>query len=264
MNETTKQLCDDHYKKMETTLNQISCDHQDQLARAIAAVPLLEGFIAQLGEKMKRTIGNEVAEEIAFNKFERPRFVMQLLYHQKLVILLSSEPVASRKQQMRYFKQAKKNIAQFGIDNREFIEYYRSGQTHLDEAYFTNKIWATQPTCMHPPNKWAEFLALGRLNDFLDAEIKKLKGNNSSNGQLVWTAPKTGLIELMYALHTSAAIDEGRSDLKQLAQTLEQTFQISLGNYSRVFQDIRLRKNGQSAFLDQLKMNFMKRVKEME
>jgi hypothetical protein len=76
----------------------------------------------------------------------------------------------------------------------------------------------------------------------LEAANNFKKENDSDIHKLKWTASKASLIELLYALQTSGSFNNGSIDLKSLATSLENLFDIDLGNYYRVFQEIRIRK----------------------
>ena len=48
-------------------------------------------------------------------------------------------------------------------------------------------------------------------------------------------APKVSLIELLYALQSSGSFNGGSVDLKNLATSLENSFNIDLSDYYRVY-----------------------------
>ena len=81
---------------------------------------------------------------------------------------------------------------------------------------------------------------------------------------LNWTGTKASLIELIYSLHGVDAINNGNVDIKQIATLFEGLFNIKLGNWYRHFQEIRLRKNGRTNFIDQMKKNLEERLDDFE
>ena len=72
------------------------------------------------------------------------------------------------------------------------------------------------------------------------------------------------MIELIYALHSTDAINNGTADIKDIAYFVERIFRIDLGNYYRAFLEIRMRKNGRTKFLDTLKEELIKRMDETD
>jgi hypothetical protein len=59
-------------------------------------------------------------------------------------------------------------------------------------------------------------------------------------------------------------INGGSVDLKNLTTSLGNSFNIDLGNYYRVFQEIRIRKQSQTTFLDQQEDQLLKRMDDSD
>ncbi len=99
----------------------------------------------------------------------------------------------------------------------------------------------------------------------MDIKYDKTIGHTSENNQKVsWTGSKASRIELLYALQSSGSCNDGTIDIKRLATHLETLFSIDLGNYYRVFQEIRIRKISRTTFLDQLKDRLIKRMDDSD
>ena len=91
------------------------------------------------------------------------------------------------------------------------------------------------------------------------------KLNTLSNGErLGWTASKTDLIELIYALQASGAIKSGTAGIKEMACACEDIFELKLGNVYRTFLEIRERKIDQTKFIDRLKATLLRRMEETD
>ncbi|MDH7459858.1 RteC domain-containing protein [Chitinophagaceae bacterium 26-R-25] len=56
----------------------------------------------------------------------------------------------------------------------------------------------------------------------------------------------------MYALQSLVVFNNGAADIKLLATYFERIFTVDLGNYYRIFQEIRIRKGNRTAFLKSL------------
>jgi hypothetical protein len=65
------------------------------------------------------------------------------------------------------------------------------------------------------------------------------------------------LVELIYAMHAAKVFNYGKADLRQIASCFEHAFAIDLGNHVRIFSDVKLRKSGQTIFLDQLRCDLL-------
>ncbi|RUT79057.1 hypothetical protein DLK05_05665 [Ancylomarina longa] len=82
--------------------------------------------------------------------------------------------------------------------------------------------------------------------------------------QLNWTESKAALVELIYALHSSHSINEGRVDIKTIAELFESMFSIELGDVYHTFSEVRNRKIEQTKFIDLLKDSLLAKMKESD
>jgi len=85
------------------------------------------------------------------------------------------------------------------------------------------------------------------------------KKQTSSQTSLKWTAKKTDLIELLYALDVAGCFNSGNVSLNQIAVYLENVFSVNLSHFSRDFYEMRIRNN-QTPFIDRLKTLLKKRM----
>ena len=67
-----------------------------------------------------------------------------------------------------------------------------------------------------------------------------------------WTATKTDLIELIYALKVSGAIDGGTGNINQISQQLSTMFNLDLGNFYKTYAEIKNRSKDRTKFLNKL------------
>jgi len=92
-------------------------------------------------------------------------------------------------------------------------------------------------------------------------KLLERKIQDTRNG-LDWSASKTDLIELIYALHTRNVFGKNR-DLKEVVVFFENVFNCELGQYSRTFLELRLRKKGQTKFLDDLRSGLIAKIESL-
>lgn len=90
------------------------------------------------------------------------------------------------------------------------------------------------------------------------------KSQRKPNIKLMWTSPKVSLIELLYALHSEGVFNNGAADLKDIAEYFEHIFEIDLGQYRRVFLEIRARKNDKTKFISALNEALLKRMENSD
>src|SRR5690606_33566146 len=81
---------------------------------------------------------------------------------------------------------------------------------------------------------------------------------------LKWTGAKVDLVELIYALHASTMINNGNVEIKEVANAMEKLFGIKVGDYYRMFLEIRMRKSNQSKLLDTLKMSLANKIAQAD
>lgn len=84
-----------------------------------------------------------------------------------------------------------------------------------------------------------------------------------SNQKLTWTASKTDLVELLYGIFYTSALNNGTLNLKQIATFLETTFDISIGDFYRTYLQMRIRKN-RTAFLNRMKKVLEEKMDELD
>ena len=84
------------------------------------------------------------------------------------------------------------------------------------------------------------------------------------NPPLNWTGSKTSLIELIYSLHSQGSIDNGNADIKIIAKTFENMFNIDIGDFYHSYLELKARKMNRTKFLDSLRDALIKRMDEQD
>ncbi|MDQ6815651.1 MAG: RteC domain-containing protein, partial [Bacteroidota bacterium] len=168
--------------------------------------------------------------------------------------------------------------------NHELVAYHRSQTTSFDEIYFSRKepdSWLLMNVEDYETDlnfttiydhKISKIIAYELLSEFIKSMLAKLDiqhglsgtENASNTANVSWTSSKVSLVELLYAVQSSGSCNNGKIDLKQLANHFEKIFNIDLGNYYRVFQEMRIRKINRTTFLDQLKERLIQRMDEAD
>ena len=85
------------------------------------------------------------------------------------------------------------------------------------------------------------------------------KKQNAFSITLKWTAKKTDLIELLYALAAAGCFNSGNVSLNQIAVYLSNVFDANLSHFPRDFYEMRIR-NTQTPFIDSLKTLLKQRM----
>ena len=264
---------------MEKRLLEININESNVIQR----FKLSSFAVFQLLSSLKDYIINykftDKSDEVNFFKHAKPQFLSRLIYYRKAFEIQSRLPLNSIEKTKTFYLKELKKISDYEIENKEFLSYYRANSTLYDEVYFVRRepdswlllnldSFETDPrfTTLYDV-KISKILAFESLAEFIKNAIIKLeaannfkKQNDSNIHKLKWTASKVSLIELLYALQTSGSFNNGSIDLKSLATSLENLFDVDLGNYYRVFQEIRIRKQSRTTFLDQLRNQLAERM----
>lgn len=81
---------------------------------------------------------------------------------------------------------------------------------------------------------------------------------------MVWTAPKTALIELIYALYSSGALNHGAVDINTITSSFEDFFNVKLDNVYKTYNEIKERKSSKTKFLEELMLNLQHKISKEE
>ena len=272
------------FEEMEINLGEISSYDSSSLQNSRLCSSIILNYISKLKSFVQNNpfINNE--EEINFFKHLKPKFFSLLIYHQKVVIIQSRLPLATLSGIKIYYQNELKKINDFMNSNHDLVWYYRSKATTYDEIYFLRK---EPDSCLLMnfedfetdlnfttiyDHKISRIIAFELLSEFIKSTLAKLDiQHDLSGGQksyahstVNWTGSKVSLVELLYALQSAGSCNNGTIDLRQLASHFENLFNIDLGNYYRVFQEMRIRKINRTTFLDQLKERLVQRMDETD
>jgi hypothetical protein len=206
-------------------------------------------------------------QEIHFFKELKPSLIAKLIFHKSILKISTSLP-PSKKDKKKLYQKAILKITEYTINNKSFYEYYRAKSSFNDLNYFTRH---TRLDLLHDecylinhdtrycsPNEYkvAKFIANDMLTIYLESKIDELNGvtpthSPITNSPLNWTASKVDLVELIYGLKFSGAINTGNTDVKELAFHFGKLFNIDIDeSIYRTYTDIKARKNLRTKFLN--------------
>lgn len=219
------------------------------------------------------------SEEIEFFRHIKPSWAAKLIYYNEIYTFAANKPVGKKAIRKYYLTQIKK-IKAFYDDHAEFCKYIRTGNNILDHKYFIRGKYDVRHTLdssyLQADPRFstshdyicAKLIANEQLLEFIQTEKAKLKSSlpasNIPSKKIKWTASKIHLIELLYALHTQAAFNNGTADLKEIANYFEEVFEIKLGQFNKAFIEIRQRKSEQTKFLTMLQENLNRRMAQID
>lgn len=229
--------------------------------------------------KFEQQQGLSEQEEIYYFKHSKCHLLALLQYYHTLQeIEINKLPFPKKKIKQYYLEELYKVKSK--IKSKQFFyTYYKAQSSNLDHQFFiridTDIYLPIEDSILDIDKRYTTpFVALFSHIQALDMLRTYLKNKtkihappeiyNSNPHKLKWTGAKSDLIEIIYALHAAHVFNNGKADLKAIAQTLEDIFDIKLGQYTRVFYDIRARKINKTKFIDELKEALLKKINDTQ
>lgn len=266
-----KTYCEQLQQELKSQLDLIGLDNREAISKISKCMIALSAAITKLKAFARSYTFSSSTEEIHFFKETKPVLLSQYYYYDKLFSIKVNEPFTGVSKLQAYYYEQLTGLQEFIAAHAEFYRYCLSNSKVLDDKYFVrNTSPLTDPDIDSNfstgyDNTLARIMAAQLVREYVFGLIQKLdadNGNQTSN--LKWTGTKSALIELIYALQSVDSVNGGKADIKQIADSFENLFNISLGNYYRHFQEIRLRKSGKATFLDLMKEKFIQRMDELD
>jgi hypothetical protein len=266
--------------KLDSELKQIDNETPDILKKSEKSIYGISNCLKQLKEYIRQNAFKSKEDEILFFKEMKPSVYSKLIYFIKVFNIESKRPTGSDKSQKKYFMNELNKLEQFFSENLEFYQYYRNNMTYLDDKYFARgerniRLFLDTFSYDADPDfstshdyKVAKILANDLLNIYLKSELaiidrKENKRTEFRKSKYAWTESKTSLVELIYAIHAANCINNGAIDIKEIAQFVEYTFDIDLGDFYRTFLQIKNRQSSPK-FIDTMRAALIKRVEEQD
>lgn len=270
--------------ELEEALEGIESDIDDSLTRAEKGMEISKHYINNMRRLVVEHDFSSEENECLFFKKIKPQALSKLIYYIKLFSIESKRPRSSPKAQKRYFQTEIDKLQAYFNENLEFYHYYRRGSVRLDYQFFLRKKASLRlhPDSIHfvidsqfstsHDSSVATIIAYDMLIVYLQQEIENIiykknaiyKQPKKSLPSVKWSHNKVDLIELIYALHTTGAINSGTASINEIALLFEQVFDIELGDYYRTYLELRSRKLNQLKFLDLLKTSLHQRMKDAD
>ncbi len=263
-------------KEVDMKVEQIECSEISIVTKSLEASRVLTDAFKHLKAFILAYDFHNEEEEILFFKEIKPRLCFRLIYYRKIYNIEMSRPMGIDKQR-EYLCDIMNDINKYNAKRLDFVRYYRSGSSHLDNLYFLrNKMDAEQylETFYHELDsdfstncdfKVAKILSNDMLSDYLIREIELLNDSGTIVGsfgfpatKLTWKGSKAELQEQIISWDSAGTF--GDVPLTQLHSYIQSVFNIQLdSNLSRAFGDLKIRLSP-TPFLDKLKNALLRRM----
>lgn len=271
--------------EIETKILKIEYDEKNRLTSLKQILKFLDGKLLELKEFVINYEFHSEEEEIMFFKEQKPKIWSKLIYYMSIYKMEINRPKGSVLTIETYLLAELDKLNHFFDRNIEIYHYHRTDSTHFDKSYFLRNSDIDIPVnlaCFYYERdvrfstgydyKISKIIANDSIERYINSELFKLKSETEPDHiefpslptRETWTATKTDLVELIYALDTAKCINYGNIKLNALTAYMENIFNINVGDIYRIFLEIRGRKGSRTQFLDRLKDNLIKRMEETD
>lgn len=257
----------------ENEINEIKIGKNSQKNQALAIIELCEAKLVSLKKHIFLNGFQSHEDEIHFFKHIKPIVVSEHIYYQEILRYILDFPIIDTDVQKLFIHKQIKNKDKFIKKHLDLSMYMDTGCTTSDDLFFLRGNGMISLN-LNGSTKLMDYgfttskdIILGRLlaytkfKNHLHNEYNKITrldkylpmDNNIPN--LNWTASKTDLVELVYALHTSKAFNNGKADIKQITTAFEYYFNTELGDVYKTFSEIKYRQKSPTKFLEEITAN---------
>lgn len=263
----TKSLCEQ--------LELLHIEEANVSTRSTKAAKLIRKVLTTFRKKINDSGFDNEEDEIHFFKYVKPRVNSYLIFFSVLDEIETERLLANDKEYNECIDKKQRMFRYIMRENREFVTYYKNGLTHLDRIYFLRG--ANPLSLSKHATKQLDDPDFNTSHDTIAANImafdlfqkhlfpkSKLSPNSPPPPKLKWTANKLDLVELIYALQSSGALNYGEADLKDICEAFEQIFQFKVGDLYRSFHDISNRKKQQVKFVNRFEELITKKIEELD
>jgi hypothetical protein len=259
------------YNAMEHQLSEVSLNQQTKVEQFRESILLCKKAMSKLKRFISGYAFSDQEEEIRFFREQKPRFYSKYIYYINVYNFLMQQPAGGEDSYRKYIQFHLSDIERFFDSNKAFYQYYRSGSRHLDVLYFTRggfdvhmELEDFEEDDLYSTShdyKLSKIIANERFYEYLVLETAKVHSpeNGDLNGQEIfafnhpaWTATQVDAVELIYALKTSGAINNGNIDIAELVTLFEFVFRMKIRDTYHTFTDITNRKKERTVFLKRL------------
>lgn len=267
---------------LKDELDDIKYNSKSIIERSNQSIIICRNHLNSFKKEVVKSNFKSTNEEITFFKVVKQVPLINLIYFSEVRSFEIQFPKGDSQLQQKHIKKKLGKINRFFLYNMDFVQYIRSKQTHLDKQYFTRVYFDNIPITsskfyFQDPDFCTPYdMLLGKLKAYdkfvfylqnksvTSKQINDLNNNSTEQVDLQWTSTKTALTELIYALYHGRAINNGKTDIKVIASTLEKVLHFNIGDYYKTFADIKSRKISRTKFLDDLSTGLLSHMDNTE
>ncbi len=261
--------------KLENEIKELEIETNFSVQKIETAIKFIIHSLTDLKKFVLKNDFRNLEEEIHFFKYQKPVIVSKLIYYNAIYKIETRKPYGAKRIR-KYFTKELKKLKRFFDNNLDFYKYYRSNNSFVDEKFFVRgkhdiRLWldtfyfeADHRFSTSHDYKVAKIIANDLIQVYLEDRLNNINQKKGSDNSLNWTASKTALTELIYALYSHGVFNNGNTDIKLIAKTFEDAFNIELGDFYHTFMELKARKINRTKFLDSLCEALIKKMDEQD
>ena len=199
--------------KLETIIHELEIEINCPIEKTETIIKQIIHSLSDLKGHVLKNGFKSIDEEVFFFKHQKPVIVAKLIYYNSIYKIETRKPYGA-KSIKKYLKKELRKLKKFFEHNIDFYKYYRSGNSFLDENFFSRgkhdiRLWldtfyfeADHRFCTSHDYKVAKIIANDLIQVYLEDQLNRNYKNRSNESSLSWTGSKAALTELIYALYS--------------------------------------------------------------
>lgn len=273
---------DSLYSEMLDQLQEINGSVQSSIVNLGASLSIMKDAMRSLKTHIQVQSFLNEEQEITFFKYVKPRFAAWQAYYIELHNILSSTPIGTDQMIRDYYIYELGIIDRFFKINAFYYQYYIKDENSKDNIYFLRKNRSQfppggelMPTEIDFSTEldylFSKFRAYEMLRDFLIKRINFLYQESARNvitelsekRKRSWSGDKVELVEIAYGIYYTQRLNNGKAEISEIIDWLEESLHIDLSQAYRMFVDIRRRKTiSYTKFLDEMRTAIYKQIED--
>lgn len=248
-------------------IDQLIHSGETPLEMAEKAIALCTTTLLNLHNIVEKEDFKSMEEEINYFRNIKPIPMSYLIYFSKVSNCEVSIPKVGVEHKVRFLKKEIKKINKFFNRQNCFVYYMEQNHHNLDHEFFTRNhrgkfYLGPLLTCFQDPKfsashdmLWAMIQAMFRYIQYIRERLQQLQPGTQELQpenppiQLVWTASKASLVEIIYALHGMGVFNHGTAELRTIVVAFERIFHKKLPNVYKSYSEMKLRKGAFAKFI---------------
>lgn len=270
--------------KFQECIEDIDLNNHTRIRNASKGLSVCKSTLTSMKAEVQITGFKNQPEEILFFKNIKKIPLMYHFFYSAVIRLEIRKPKSTSANKINYLERALIKVDKRLSRLIHLMKYKYEDESALDEQYFTRK-YQNYPISLD--NKlaakyedpifntacdtiWAEMHFLEMLSDYIKKRIVEIeKGEIETESRikksgLKWTRSKTALVEMIYGIYCSGAINNGDVEIKRIVSQFEKYFNVDLGDYYGAYIQLKSRKINRTKFIDELRSNLIRKMEEQE